>query len=57
LARGGGDGGDGWHNTLELLHIAKKTLKITKKTREKHVEEEGDIRKGEKVRRRGGGSS
>jgi hypothetical protein len=57
LAHGGADGGDKQHNTLELLHMAKKTLKITKKTRKKHVEEEGDVRKGEKVRGRGGGSS
>jgi hypothetical protein len=41
------------HNTLEggrkwpeLLHMAEKHLKNTKKTREKHVEEEEEIRKG-----------
>jgi hypothetical protein len=57
LACGGANGRDGQHNTLEgirkwpeLLHMAGKTLKITKKTREKHVEEEGEIRKGERVR-------
>jgi hypothetical protein len=46
LARGGADGGDGQHITLEggqkwpeLLHMAKKHQRNRKKTREKHVEE------------------
>jgi hypothetical protein len=57
LARGGAGRGDGHHSTLEgkrkwpeLLHMAEKHLKNTKKTREKHVEEDGEIKKGERVR-------
>ena len=57
LARGGADGGDRRHNTLEgerkwleLLHMAEKHIKNTKKTRKKHVEVEGEKKKGERVR-------
>jgi hypothetical protein len=53
LACGEADGGDEWYNTLEgkrkwseLLHMAEKYLKDIKKTREKHVEEEGERVRG-----------
>ena len=49
------DEGDRWYNTLEggrkwpkLLHMAQKTPKNTKKTREEHVKKGGG---------RGGGST
>jgi hypothetical protein len=48
LARGRADRGDGRHNTfesgqkwLELLHMAEKHLKNTKKIRDKNVEDRG----------------
>jgi hypothetical protein len=53
----GVDEGDERHSILEggrkwpkLLHMAKKHLKNINKTREKHVEKVGEIRKGERVR-------
>jgi hypothetical protein len=48
----------GQNNTLkgrqkwpELLHMAEKHLKNAKKTKEKHVKEEGEIMNEERVRR------
>jgi hypothetical protein len=57
LVHDGAEGGDGRYNTLEggrkwqeLLHMAEKHLKNMKKTREKHVEEEGERVRGERRR-------
>jgi hypothetical protein len=57
LARGGADKGDGRHSTLEdgqkwpwLLHMAEKHLKKTQRKQEKHVKEEEEIMKGERVK-------